>query len=47
MLFAALVLCLVGITLAQEPRPCTSPPKWEGRIFDFKEEEERSAREEA
>jgi hypothetical protein len=38
-MFAALLLCLVGITVAQQPVPCTSPPQWEGRIFDSNEQQ--------
>ena len=37
-MFAAVVLCLIGMALAQQPRPCTSPPQWEARISDFNEE---------
>ncbi|CAF4234380.1 unnamed protein product [Rotaria sordida] len=35
----AFVLCLVGIAVAQRPVPCTTPPQWEGRIFDVNEKE--------
>ncbi len=38
-MFAALLLCLVGIVVAQRPIPCTSPPQWEGRVFDFNEQQ--------
>ena len=37
-MFAALILCLVGIAVAQLPTPCISPKEWEGRVFDFNEE---------
>ena len=43
-MFAFLLLCLVGITVAQQPRPCTSPPQWEGRIFDSNEQQKASLR---
>jgi hypothetical protein len=38
-MFAALVLCLVGIAVAQRPQPCSSPPQWEGRLFDINEQQ--------
>ncbi|CAF1391969.1 unnamed protein product [Adineta steineri] len=38
-MFAALLLCLVGIAVAQRPQPCTTPPQWEGRLFDINEEQ--------
>ena len=38
-MFTVLLLCLVGIVVAQQPRPCTSPPQWEGRIFDSNEKQ--------
>jgi hypothetical protein len=38
-MFAALLLCLVGIVAAQRPHPCTAPPQWEARIFDHNEEQ--------
>jgi len=38
-MFVALVLCLIGIAAAQRPRPCTTPPQWEGRVFDFDEKQ--------
>ncbi len=38
-MFAILLLCLVGLTLAQQPVPCTSPPQWEARLFDTNEEQ--------
>jgi len=38
-MLAALLLCLVGIAVAQQPVPCTTPPQWEARIFDSNEEQ--------
>ncbi len=38
-MFAIVLFCLVGITVAQQPRPCTSPPQWEGRIYDTNEKQ--------
>jgi len=38
-MFIVLLLCLVGIAVAQQPVPCTSPPQWEGRIFDSNEKQ--------
>lgn len=38
-MYAALVLCLIGMAVAQQPTPCTSPPQWEARIFDTNEEQ--------
>jgi hypothetical protein len=37
-MFAALLLCLVGIVVAQRPIPCTTPPQWEARFFDINEQ---------
>jgi len=37
-MFAVLVLCLVGIAVAQRPQPCATPPEWESRVFDVNEE---------
>ena len=37
-MFAVLLLCLVGIAVAQVPQPCITPPSWEGRIFDSNEQ---------
>ncbi|CAF3430482.1 unnamed protein product [Rotaria sp. Silwood1] len=41
-MFVALILCLVGIAVAQQPIPCTTPPQWEGRIYDFNEQQKFS-----
>ncbi|CAF3272867.1 unnamed protein product [Rotaria socialis] len=41
-MLVALVLCLVGIAAAQVPAPCTSPPQWEGRVFEINEEQKFS-----
>ncbi|CAF0771098.1 unnamed protein product [Didymodactylos carnosus] len=30
-----LVVCVIVGALAQVPRPCVSPPQWEGRLFDY------------
>lgn len=38
-MFSLVVLCLVGVALAQRPQPCTSPPQWEAQISDYNEEE--------
>ena len=38
-MFAVLLLCLVGLTLAQLPPPCTTPPQWEASIYDSNEEQ--------
>ncbi|CAF4572824.1 unnamed protein product, partial [Rotaria sp. Silwood1] len=38
-MFVALILCLVGIAVAQRPIPCTTPPQWEARIFDMNEQQ--------
>lgn len=35
---ALLLLCLVGVALAQTPLPCTTPPQWEASLFDNNEE---------
>ena len=37
-----LLLCLVGISVAQQPLPCTSPPQWEGRVYDSNEKQQAS-----
>jgi hypothetical protein len=36
-MFAALLICLVAFAAAQRPVPCTTPPQWEGRVFDIDE----------
>jgi len=33
-MIAILLLCLVGVAVAQQPLPCTSPPQWQARIYD-------------
>ena len=38
-MFVVLFLCLVAIAASQKPIPCTTPPQWEGRIFDMNEQE--------
>ncbi len=38
-MFAALLLCLIGIAVAQQPVPCTTPPQWEARLFDSNEQQ--------
>jgi hypothetical protein len=38
-MFAVLVLCLIGVTIAQRPLPCTTPPQWEGRIYEIDEQQ--------
>ena len=38
-MFAILLFCLIATTVAQQPQPCTSPPQWEGRIFDSNEKQ--------
>lgn len=38
-MLVALVLCLVGIAVAQRPVPCTSPPQWQARFFDSNEQQ--------
>lgn len=37
-MFAVLLACLVAVTLAQVPPPCTTPPQWEANVFDSNEE---------
>lgn len=43
-MFKFLIFCLVGTVVSQVPRPCTSPPQWEGRIFDSNEKQGASLR---
>lgn len=38
-MFAVLALCLIGMVVAQRPVPCTTPPQWEGRIFEVDEKQ--------
>jgi hypothetical protein len=38
-MFVVLSLCLISIAIAQKPTPCTSPPQWEGRIYDSNEQQ--------
>jgi hypothetical protein len=37
---AILALCLLGFVAAQVPVPCTTPPQWEGRLFEVNEQEQ-------
>jgi hypothetical protein len=37
MLVAAFV-CLIAVTLAQRPAPCTTPPQWEANLYDYNQE---------
>jgi len=37
-MFTIFLLCLIGIAVAQQPKPCTTPPQWEGGIFDRNEQ---------
>jgi hypothetical protein len=39
-MFAVLLLCLVGIAVAQRPVPCITPLQWEARIFDVNEQQQ-------
>jgi len=39
-MLAVLVLCLVGIAVAQRPVPCVTPPQWEARIFYINEKQQ-------
>jgi hypothetical protein len=43
-MFAVLLLCLVGVAVAQPPHPCVTPPQWEGRVFDYNIMEKFAAR---
>jgi hypothetical protein len=43
-MYTILLLCLVDIAAAQQPRPCTSPPQWEGRRFDSNEQRKATLR---
>lgn len=38
-MFVIFALCLVGITVAQRPVPCTTPNQWEARIHDVDEQQ--------
>ncbi len=38
-MLAVVLLCLVGIAVAQRPQPCITPPQWEARLFDTNEEQ--------
>jgi len=38
-MFAVLALCLISVAVAQRPHPCSTPPQWEGRIFDINEQQ--------
>jgi hypothetical protein len=38
-MFVALLLCLVGIAVAQRPVPCSTPTQWEGRVYDTNDEQ--------
>jgi len=39
-MLVALVLCLVGIAVAQRPVPCTTPPQWEARLHEVNEQQQ-------
>jgi hypothetical protein len=39
-MFAVLLLCLIGVAVAQRPVPCTTPQAWEARVFDLDEKEQ-------
>jgi len=43
-MLAILLLCLVSIAVAQPPQPCTTPPQWEGRLFDTNEKQRSTVR---
>ncbi|CAF2608786.1 unnamed protein product [Rotaria sp. Silwood2] len=30
-----IILCLLGFTVAQVPKPCVSPRQWEGRVHTY------------
>ena len=32
------ILGLVSLAIAQEPRPCQSPPQWEARLYSYNEQ---------
>jgi len=36
-MYAVLALCLIGIVVAQQPQPCTTPQQWEATFFDINE----------
>ena len=38
-MYTLFVLCLFGVALAHQPKPCTSPQQWEGRVFDINEKQ--------
>jgi len=33
------IVCSLAVALAQVPRPCITPPQWEGRLFDYNAEQ--------
>ncbi|CAF2488201.1 unnamed protein product [Rotaria sp. Silwood2] len=43
-MFTIFLLCLIGVAVAQQPTPCTSPSQWEGRIFDSNEKQKTTLR---
>ena len=43
-MYAALVLCMIGMAMAQTPKPCTTPPQWEANIFDSNEQQKFTVR---
>lgn len=38
-MLVAVVLCLIGLAVAQQPVPCNTPNSWEGSIYAVDEEE--------
>jgi hypothetical protein len=37
-MFGVLLLCLIGLAVAQQPQPCITPTQWEGNFFDINEQ---------
>jgi hypothetical protein len=43
-MLAIFALCLVGVIVGQQPRPCQTPPQWEAFIFDTNDQEKSTIR---
>jgi hypothetical protein len=43
-MYTVLLVCLLGMAVAQQPRPCTTPPQWEANIFDSNQQQKFAVR---
>ena len=38
-MYTLLLVCLLGVVIAQPPQPCTTPPSWEANIYESNEQQ--------